>query len=234
MKHTVVWSGGMDSTLILCDLVKKGINVNAITFETDNFGILKKEFEERARFDIMRYLKKEINIQKVKLDFPLTPGIKGYDGGMFQQPSMITLLSIFGVDDTTYYMGYHKGDDFFSQEYNLLRASEHILKSMGDKKIRFSFPLKYSTKEHIIASIQDKGLDKITHFCEYPNRNIATGRCGECVPCKTYEDALTMLDIHKRNGCYYGANFAYEYPFEDLCADRKFEGYVNAVEESKE
>jgi hypothetical protein len=104
MKHTVVWSGGMDSTLILCDLVKKGVDVNAIVFETDNFGILKKEFEERARFDIMRYLKKEINVHKVKLDFPLTNGLKGYNGGLFQQPSMITLLSIFGDDDSIYYM----------------------------------------------------------------------------------------------------------------------------------
>lgn len=221
MKHTVVWSGGMDSTLILCDLVKKGADVNAIVFETDNFGILKKEFEERARFDIMRYLKKEINIQKVKLDFPLVNGLKGYNGGMFQQPSMITLLSVFGDYNTTYYMGYHKGDDFFSQEYNLLKASECILKSMGDKKIQFSFPLKFSTKENIVASIQDMGLDKLTHFCEYPNRNIATGRCGECVPCQTYEDALTMLDIHKRNGCYYGANLNYEYPFNEYPFDEK-------------
>lgn len=215
MKHTVVWSGGMDSTLILCDLVKRDINVDAIFFETDNFGTLKKEYEERARFDIMKYLGKQINVKKIKLDFP-TDGLKGYDGGMFQQPAMITLLSIFGSDDTTYYMGYHKGDDFFAQQYELMRASEHILKVMGNKNIKFSFPLKFSTKEHIVATIQDWGLDSLTHFCEYPNQNFKTARCGHCTPCKTYEDALTMLDIHKRNrnGSYQSVNFSYEYPFE--------------------
>jgi 7-cyano-7-deazaguanine synthase in queuosine biosynthesis len=219
MKHTVVWSGGMDSTLILCDLVKKGVKVNAIVFETDNFGILKKEFEERARFDIMRYLKKEIDIQKVKLDFPITNGLKGYNGGMFQQPSMITLLSIFGEDETTYHMGYHKGDDFFAHQYDMLKSSDLMLKVMGDKNIKFSFPLRFSTKEQIVATIQDWGLDKLTHFCEYPNRNIATGRCGECVPCRTYEDALTMMDVHKRNqnGTYQGAHLAYDCKFDYEC-----------------
>lgn len=216
MKHTVVWSGGMDSTLILCDLVKKGIDVDAIVFDTDHFGVLKREFEEHARLNIMRYLDKKINVHKVKLDFPLTNGLKGYDGGMFQQPSMITLLSVFGNDNTTYHMGYHKGDDFFAYYYELMKASDLILKTMGNKNIKFSFPLKFSTKEQIVATIQEWGLDKLTHFCEYPNQNIVTGRCGHCVPCKTYDDALTMMDIHKRNrnGSFQFANLTYDCKFE--------------------
>lgn len=58
MKHTVVWSGGMDSTLILLDLIKRNINVDAIVFETKQFGYRKDEFEETARTNIMKKIKK--------------------------------------------------------------------------------------------------------------------------------------------------------------------------------
>lgn len=223
MKHTVVWSGGMDSTLIVCDLIKRNIEFDAIVFDTGHFGVLKDVYEERARFDIMKYLNKEIEVHKVRLDFPLMNGLKGYDGGMFQQPMMITLLSVFGNDNTVYHMGYHKGDDFFSCQYDMLKASDHILKVMGNKNIKFSFPLKFSTKEQIVLTIQDWGLDKLTHFCEYPNRNFATGRCGECTPCKTYENALIMIDVHKRNGCKEYAALNYDHIiFEEnklVCSD---------------
>jgi len=211
MKHIVVWSGGMDSTLILCDLVKKGVDVETIVFETDLFGTLKREFEERARLDIMQYLKKNIRMSKVKLDFP-SDRVKGYKGGMFQQPAMIALTTVFGEHDSIYYFGYHKGDDFFSAQYKLLKASECLLDVMGSKNIRFSFPLRFSTKEDIVNTLENMGIASLCHFCEYPNTDYKmSGRCNECTPCRTYEDAKTLGNIHKRNGMSYIAILNYEF-----------------------
>jgi len=44
MKHIVVWSGGCDSTLILLDLIKKGVDVEVLVFDTNRFGDGKREY----------------------------------------------------------------------------------------------------------------------------------------------------------------------------------------------
>ena len=211
MKHCVVWSGGMDSTLILYDLVQKGIDVETIVFETDVFGYKKREYEDHARLEVMKYLKKQIPIKKIKLDFGASR-VLGYNGGLFQQPAMISLTSVFGDDNTVYYFGYHKGDDFFTYQYHLLTAADHLLKTLGNKNIKFSFPLQHATKSDIVTSLQAKGLDKICHFCEYPEHDYTgQGFCGNCTPCKTYKDALELIDIYKRNNRSNEAYLFYEY-----------------------
>lgn len=134
--------------------------------------------------------------------------------GLFQQPTMITLLSVFGNDNTIYYLGYHKGDDFFSCEHDLLSASEHITSAMGRKHIKFSFPLRFSTKEGIVNSIRKYGMDSLCHFCENPT-NSPTGRCGMCSACKTYADALQLIDFHNKRGFTQYANFDYEFDKEN-------------------
>ena len=217
MKHCVVWSGGLDSTLILCDLVKNGYDVSVIVVECSSFGEYKMEHEKRARLNIEQYLGKKLNKQIIKLDFN-NCNVFGNKPGLFQQPFMVSNISIMGENDTVYYLGYHKGDDFFSCGSEIMKASESILKVCGNKNLKFDFPLKFWTKEHIVNACDEMGITKLCHFCEYPeNDSSMNGMCGKCVPCQTYKDALDISDIHKRNGIRKIAIPSYSYLEENNC-----------------
>lgn len=55
----VLFSGGYDSTLVLCDAVTESKTVNCITVES-SFSFGKVERERKARNNIIQFLKKEI------------------------------------------------------------------------------------------------------------------------------------------------------------------------------
>ena len=211
MKHIVVWSGGCDSTLILLDLIKKGVDVEVLVFDTNRFGDGKREYEENARFNILKTINKKIHINKISLDFS-TDNVCGTGVHLFQQPCMIALTTIFGQCDSIFYFGYHKGDDFFAESHNILSGSQWLLISLGNKNIKFSFPLRYMTKDIIIGKLESLGMLDLCHWCEYPDDAIDnSGRCGKCTPCKTYSDSLDLLKKHRRNNTYNDIGLEYEY-----------------------
>ena len=133
-------------------------------------------------------------------------------GASIQQPCMIALTTIFGQCDSIFYFGYHKGDDFFAEHHNILSGSNWLLISLGNKNIKFSFPLRYMTKDIIIGKLESLGMLDLCHWCEYPDDAIDnSGRCGKCTPCKTYSDSLDLLKKHRRNHTYNDIELEYEY-----------------------
>jgi 7-cyano-7-deazaguanine synthase in queuosine biosynthesis len=61
MKNCVVWSGGLDSTLVLHELIKqKAEDVSTISFVSDAFGSRKQELEKHARISYMKNVSKEL------------------------------------------------------------------------------------------------------------------------------------------------------------------------------
>lgn len=199
MNHCVVWSGGLDSTLILYDLLKKGVDVSVITFETEVFGLDKHHLEHatRQRF-LQKFSKNKIKEYTIKLDFPYTD-VRGYNGGLTQQPFMISMVALYGQPYTTYHFGYHKGDDFFSYHNEHMKILENINSVMG-KNVQLNFPLKFLHKWEIIDAIQTYGLDDYVWYCEYPE-NSKNGKlpCGECVPCKTHEQHSHLLKLNRQS-----------------------------------
>ena len=227
MKHIVVWSGGCDSTLILLDLIKKGVDVEVLVFETNFFGVNKAIYEENARFNILKEINKKIVVNKVKLDLEDYHNwgyINGNNGPyLFQQPFMIAFSSIFGPTDSILYFGYHKGDDFFSASYDLLTGSNYFLKILGNKNLKFSFPLRYMTKESIIRKLDSNGMLELCHWCEYPtNATDNSGRCNSCVPCMLYNDTRKLIELHNRNN--------YDLPIAELYYEYANEFSFNSKE----
>ena len=98
---------------------------------------------------------------------------------LFQQPCMIALTTIFGQCDSIFYFGYHKGDDFFAESHNILSGSQWLLISLGNKNIKFSFPLRYMTKD-IVRSIKKnhhKNKKNDTKKKLRKNKNYLLERC---------------------------------------------------------
>jgi 7-cyano-7-deazaguanine synthase in queuosine biosynthesis len=218
MHHTVIWSGGMDSTLILNDLIKKNINVDVIIFKSTFLDINKMKAESIAREKYLKHIGKTIHTNIITLNYEDNPE-RGETPNLFQQPLMLSLLSVLSKRNTIFYFGYHKGDDFFTFSHEILSGVEWFLSALGNKNIKFSFPLKYSTKEDIINSIEVEGLTPYTYFCELPGEDLLP--CKNCTPCKTYEEAKVLSDYHKKNNESHLANLYYEYDENDLLNKRR-------------
>lgn len=204
MKNCVVWSGGLDSTLVLHELIKqKAEDVSTISFVSDTFGSRKQELEKHARISYMKNVSKElITNEEIPIVFPYT-NIKGKNESLCQQPFMISLISLFGKPNTIYHFGYHKGDDFFSMHSQHMKVFENISEIMGEKNIKLSFPLKFMNKWEIIDWIEYYGLENYVWKCETPeNSSNGYSECGDCVPCKTFKEQREVLKLNRMDRAY--------------------------------
>lgn len=194
-QNVVVFSGGLDSTLILVDLLEKGFKPILLTFLCKQFGEnLHYISEIAAQQKILEYLAKKYDYKPhrdyVKLEGDMI-GWTGSEPALFQQPFMTSMVSIGGRNNACYHFGYHRGDDFWHSSHNILAAQEHLLAVAGQKNIMFSFPLQYLTKAEIIRRLNHYHFP--TDLCTFCYSPTYKGRCGHCVACKTYDKAMDEL-----------------------------------------
>ena len=194
-QNVVVFSGGFDSTLILVDLLEKGIKPRLLTFQCGQFGYNRHFTSEiAAQEKILEYLAKKYDYEPNRDYMKLEGDIIGWSGAepsLFQQPFMLSMVSIGGRNNACYHFGYHRGDDFWSSSHNILAASEHLLAVAGQKNIMFSFPLQLLTKADIIRMLNYYHFP--TDLCTFCYAPTYKGRCGECVACKTYDKAIDEI-----------------------------------------
>lgn len=205
MTQFVCWSGGIDSTLILIDLIKKGIHPKIITFTCDIFGGSQmREFESSARTNILQYLAKEYSYEPDIFDYSeismmtknLGSEIFGKSVGLVQQPYMMSMISLFCSNNTCVHMGYHLGDDFWTYSYDIISAQKHFMRVEGGKHIEFSFPLKNMTKADIILKLKEYKFP--IDLCTYCYNPTYSGRCGHCDACKRFDSAMVEITMHKK------------------------------------
>lgn len=211
-QNVVVFSGGFDSTLILVDLLEKGIKPRLLTFQCRQFGENRHFTSEiAAQEKILEYLAKkydyEPNRDYMKLEGDMI-GWTGAEPSLFQQPFMLSMVSMGGRNNACYHFGYHRGDDFWHSSHNILAAQEHLLAVAGQKNIMFSFPLQFLTKADIIRNLNHYHFP--TELCTFCYSPTYKGRCGHCVACQTYEKA--MSEIVHLSGTYAGMSNQLYYP----------------------
>ena len=210
--NAVVFSGGLDSTLILVDLLEKGIKPRLLSFRCEQFGTSHHYLSEIASQEkILEYLAKKYDYEPkrdfIKLDGNMDEW-NGSEPSLFQQPFMASMVSLCGRNNTCYHFGYHKGDDFWNWSHNILAAQEHLLTVVGQKNIMFSYPLQFLTKADIIRNLNYRHFPiELCTFCYSPTYK---GRCGHCVACQTYEKATSEI-IHM-SGTYNSLSTDLYYP----------------------
>jgi len=202
-KHVVLWTGGMDSTLILLDLYRKLqndiSNIYVLSFSCNRFGASSKvKFEDECRENIIKkYHLEKLNFINVKLDFNSNDFL-GRSPGLIQQPIVLTISSIFVPDDSIIYAGYHKGDDFFAVAPDLIQSNMGMLKAMGNKKISFDFPLKWMTKGNIYKILDKHKIADDCQYCEFPEVNSGNP-CNNCIPCYTLNRAKKEIEYRQNH-----------------------------------
>ena len=218
--NVVVFSGGLDSTLILVDLLEKGIKPRLLSFRCEQFGTSHHYLSEIASQEkILEYLAKKYDYEPKRDFIKIDGGMEAWNGSepsLFQQPFMASMVSLCGRNNNCYHFGYHKGDDFWNWSHNILAAQEHLLTVVGQKNIMFSYPLQFLTKADIIRNLNYYHFPiELCSFCYSPTYK---GRCGHCVACQTYDKATSEI-IHM-SGTYNAMSNELYYP-EGFIAEMK-------------
>lgn len=197
-KHYVVWSGGLDSTLIMDELIKRNYDPSAIVVYTDKFGYDKRELEYSSRAAMKSFWKKNIPTYTINLDIPFG-GIFGAKGGIVQQPFMILNTFMFAPDDSVLWFGYHRGDDLFSHDASITASLNSLKSVLGEKKVALEYPFRFSDKSSIVTECEERGFVDLCHWCEYPVYGNQNNACGDCIPCRTFAEAKELQTLRRRN-----------------------------------
>jgi len=219
-KHFVAWSGGLDSTLVLKTLLDEGIEPKLLSFIVPEFGQEKVNRERVARQRILDHFKKDLSVSEISLSLPFGYQSRGEGTSVIQQPLMLSHSAFVVPNDSIIHFGYHVGDSYFSFEPLISKAVESILLCLGDKKIRYSFPLRFLSKPIIVERMDNAGLTNLCHWCEKPSYH--TTEC-ECIPCYTMKESRLLLDQRRRDHMVDIGKIIFDFPLhESINEERKW------------
>lgn len=189
----VLWTGGLDSTMLLYELAKyygtKEKPVIAISLESANIN--QTEMEKYCR----KRLKKEFKKRKLHIRYVTntmsmeTRGMRGEFFGGPKQPTLVLVSMLMAVShaDSMIFCGYVKGDDIwhFIPEFKSMFRS---MVKMVESNATVHFPYEFRDKSRIYDMAKDSGLLPYIWWCEASPDDTKTllGRkpCGKCTSCR--------------------------------------------------
>jgi len=204
-KNLVVWSGGMDSTLVLNNLAKKSTSDNpvlAVSFDVSMIHTLKLQQEKLARKEYLRYAKaKNYHIESSVIRISTTNlGIQSL--GWPQQLAWFCFLLPYIPNECDVHYGYIQGDCCWlavNEFYNMFKHFQYI---GSRKETSLNFPLSFKTKREVLQEYKASGLLlRYSWTCEHPIQK-GTDKvkpCGRCVPCVTLRMAKMELSYLKKH-----------------------------------
>jgi 7-cyano-7-deazaguanine synthase in queuosine biosynthesis len=179
----VVWSGGMDSTLVLDKLCSSGKSIWAFSVVWDLLDELKTEQEKKARKNYLEYAKgKGYNISYYEINITANMGAEHL--GLPQLLGWCSFLIPYLPKESNLYFGYHDGDEFW--EFAL--ATRYFMDwatYIGERKVKLEYPLKNMRKYQILEEFRKRGIPFDCGWtCETPVlRRKKIFKCGKCGPC---------------------------------------------------
>lgn len=183
--HIVVWSGGMDSTLVLDKVCSANIDrcIWAHSINWDMLNELKVRKEKEARKNYLRYAKeKGYNIAHRTIT--VTANMGAEDLGPAQALAWFSYMIPYLPKNSILHLGYHSVDGFWEHVLLFEKYIKTAAKVSG-RKIKLSYPLQYMNKCSILEEFKSRRIPMSCFWtCENPNQNLSTGgRCGRCTPC---------------------------------------------------
>lgn len=181
----VIWSGGMDSTLLLYELVCKGYNVWAYSFEHNLMNQAKMEKEDQARKNFLRFLKnKNLTVHHRHIKVKSGVGTTSY-GYIFQGTSLCIVMPYF-LNNCDIFFGFLKKDCFWECSKDFIGAFYSLSRIFQYQNIKLSFPWKNFNKKQLSQRFIKSGIPKeCVWTCEYPKKRKNDWiRCGKCTSCR--------------------------------------------------
>ena len=200
--HVVVWSGGMDSTLVLDQVCSANPNrcIWAHTINWDMINDLKVKKEKEARRNYLNYAKKKgYDIAYRTISVKANMGAP--DLGLAQCLAWFSYVIPYLPKKSKLYLGYHSTDDFWKKANEV---SDHVraAAAIGDREVTLVYPLQYMSKCDILEEFRARRIPPSCFWtCEDPKRrNKKIVSCGKCTPCiklKTAKYESNLLKISK-------------------------------------
>lgn len=187
----VVWSGGLDSTLALYDLlVQRNHDVRAITIihpqVINSYHAHQNRVNIKAKLCSMglSFNHTEVTVTQ-KGDFEID-----HSDGLIQPQLWIpTAISHLRAHEHLY-LGYIKGDDIWhyrTQMYELFNAMQSFRHDDG----QLICPLEWIRKDEIIERLKMANLYSLCWYCELSK---TLRPCGDCSACLTHKYALQRYE----------------------------------------
>ncbi len=196
MKAIVILSGGMDSTTVLYDAIKRGFEVEALSFD---YGQKHKKELEFAKYHCEKL---KIPHKIIKLDFScfdsalLNDDIEIPEGHYEDESMKSTVVPFRNGIMLSYAVGYaenvgakvvligsHKGDHAI---YPDCRENFTFLMSMAAEvgtytEVEIVSPFNDITKKEIVKIGRELGIDYTKTWSCYKGGEKECGKCGTCI-----------------------------------------------------
>ena len=190
----VIWSGGADSTLALCEAVSQARRHETITAISvtvhSNITLLQLQ-EQNARMDkFLAWAKKrdwKIDHRKVRIDHTCI------DLPSSQGTLWLCSVAPYLPDHARIWMGYIRRDDFWHEKAEHVAAAEALAK-LSDRKWKIEFPLEWSEKWEVLRALKKwKVPDSLWWTCESPvKKSDRIKACRQCLKCREVAAARAL------------------------------------------
>ncbi len=205
----VLWSGGLDSTLILHTLAteaRDGVrhhphSVRALTITQSQLGVHQPSAD--AARDKVKKAFRAAGLIVNYLDVTLSHGHTGKRSEQFigssDNPQLLLWLSLavnYLEPDEDLYAGHIRGDDAWHRIGHLW-AAFNGLQGLAGHTGTMQFPLEWKRKADVIRETKALDLYRLCWWCEELDPPKSHGRrvpCGKCNSCVTNDTGLWQLE----------------------------------------
>lgn len=198
--NVVVWSGGMDSTLVLDQVCSANPDkcIWAYTINWDMLDDLKVEKEKEARKNYLSHAKKK-GYGIAHRTITVKANMGAADLGLAQCLAWLSYVVPYLPKKSRLYLGYHNADEFWKQEENV-RDYVSAAAIIGDREIKLSFPLQFMSKCEILEEFKSRQIPLSCFWtCEKPKRRgMKIVSCGRCTPCINLKVARYESKLRKK------------------------------------
>lgn len=198
--HVVVWSGGLDSTLVLDKVCSANMDrcIWAHTINWDMLNDSKVKKEKEARKNYLSYAKKK-GYDIAHRTITVTADMGAPDLGLAQCLAWFSYVIPYLPKKSRVYLGYHVGDDFW-EKVDEVDSYVKAATVIGNRDVVLEYPLQFKSKYDILKELKVRGVPSSCFWtCENPKkRNRKIVSCGKCTPCINLKTA--KYESKLRNG----------------------------------
>lgn len=198
--HVVIWSGGMDSTLVLDQVCADNPSrcIWAYTVNWDMLNDLKVKKEKEVRRNYLSYAAKK-GYHIAHRTIRVTANMGAEDLGFAQGLAWFSYITPYLPKNSILYFGYHSGDATSAECAPLFEKLIKTVAKISTRKIRLSFPLQFKGKCGILEEFKSRQIPLSCFWtCEDPKRRSGKiVRCGKCTPCIKLKAAVYESKLRK-------------------------------------
>jgi len=183
MSEFILWSGGLDSTLLLYEKARDNPTelINAVTIPNIANTVQASKQESLARKKLKKKIPfKNIKYHEINIDY-------NYIDETWTMPIWLchSIMSIKKDDNLNFSYLSSDGADFWVKRQELINAFNSIMKLRGNTAT-ISFPFEYKTKGYVIEQLKRLKLIKDCWTCGNPKNGKPCNKCMKCISLKRW------------------------------------------------